>query len=86
MEHIKPINRPLDLALVISIYSGSKGVSVHKSVQARVHNKRREGEYSTLTIPCTNAPCKVGDINHQILLFCITTSRVTKDSMVLTAV
>ena len=46
---------------------------------AKVHNKTREGEYLTLTIPCTNGLCKVCAVNHQILSFCINTFRVPKD-------
>ena len=50
-------------------------------ILSRIHNKRREGEYPTLTTPCTNALHKICAINHWILLFCINTFRVTKDSM-----
>ena len=44
----------------------------------RVHNKRREGEYPTLTVPCTNTLYKVRAIKHWVLLLCF---KVTKDLM-----
>ena len=34
---------------------------------ARVHNRRREGEYPTLTVPCTSALLKVRAVNHRVL-------------------
>ena len=40
------------------------------------------GEYSTLTIPCTNALHEVHAVNHQVLSFYINTFRVTKDLMI----
>ena len=51
-------------------------------VISRVHNKRREGEYPTLTIPCTNALRKVPSVNHRVLLFCINTLRETKGALI----
>ena len=50
-------------------------------ILSRVHNKRREEEYPTLTIPCTNALCKVPSVNHQVLLFCINTLREAKGAL-----
>ena len=46
----------------------------------RVYNKRREGEYPTLTVPCT----KVLHKHRKPLgsLICINTFRVTKDFMI----
>ena len=49
---------------------------------SRVHNKRREGEYLTLTVLCTNALCKVRAVNHWVLSFCINTFSATKDLMI----
>ena len=49
---------------------------------SRVHNKRREGEYPTLTIPCTNALHKVPSVNHRVLSFCINTLRETKGVLI----
>ena len=48
----------------------------------RVHNKRREGEYPTITIPCTNVLRKVRSVNHRVLLFCINTFRETNDLLI----
>ena len=50
--------------------------------QQEVIIKRREGQYPTLTIPCTNALRKVHATTHQVLSFCINTFRVTKDLMI----
>ena len=49
---------------------------------SRAHNKRREEEYPTLTIPCTNALCKVPSVNHQVLSFYINTLRETKGALI----
>ena len=51
---------------------------------AKVYNKRREGEYLTLTItiPCTNVLRKVPSINHRVLSFCISTLRETKGVLI----
>ena len=51
-------------------------------VLPRVHNKRREGEYPTLTMPCTNALRKVPSVNHRVLSFCINTLRETKGTLI----
>ena len=51
-------------------------------ILSRVHNKRREGEYPTLTIPCTNALCKVPSVNHRVLSLCINTLRETKAALI----
>ena len=59
--------------------------SNHSSITtlaSRVHNKRREGEYPTLTIPCTNALLKVPSVNHRVLSFCINTLRETKGALI----
>ena len=50
------------------------GECIYNDIVARVHNKRKEGEYPTLTIPCTSTLCKVHDINHQVLSFTLTLS------------
>ena len=42
----------------------------------------REREYPTLTLPCTNALCKVWSIKHWVLLFCINTLTETKASLI----
>ena len=39
---------------------------------ARVHNKRKEGEYSTLTIPGTNALRKVPSVTIEFSRFVLT--------------
>ena len=52
------------------------------SMVSKVHNKRKEGEYSTLTIYCTNALRKVHMVNHQVFLFCINTFRITEDLII----
>ena len=56
-------------------------IAIHIAIYiiARLHNKRREEEYPTLTIPCTNILHKVHAVNHWILSFCINTFRVTED-------
>ena len=41
--------------------------------KARVHNKRRERECLTLTMPCTNALCKDCFIHHRVFVFYINT-------------
>ena len=46
------------------------------------HNKGREGEYPTLTIPCTNALRKVHAVSHWVISFCINTFKEAKDLMV----
>ena len=51
-------------------------------VVSRVHNKRREGEYAILTIPCTNTLLKVRTVNHRVLSFCINTFGATKDLII----
>ena len=51
-------------------------------IKPRVHNIRREGEYPTLTIPCTNALPKVWSGNHRVLSFCINVLRETKDLLI----
>ena len=51
-------------------------------IQARVHNKRREGEYSTFTIPCKNTLSKVRSVNHLVLSFFINILRETKGSLI----
>ena len=51
-------------------------------IVARVHDKRKDGEYLTLTISRTNALRKVHAINHQVLSFCVNTFRVIKDLMI----
>ena len=51
-------------------------------IKPRVHNKRRKGEYPTLTIPCTNALRKVPSVNHRVLSFCINTLRETKGTLI----
>ena len=38
-------------------------IPLHKLL-SRVHNKRSQGEYPTLTLPCTNALHKVCAVNH----------------------
>ena len=48
----------------------------------RVHNKRMEGEYSTLMMHCTNTLHEVCAVNHQVLSFYINNVGVVKDSMV----
>ena len=55
---------------------------VYLYIKSRVHNKRREGEYPTLTIPCTNALRKVPSVNHRVLSFCINTLRETKGALI----
>ena len=51
-------------------------------IASRVYNKRRKGEYPTLTIPCTNALHKVLSVNHRVLLFRINTLRETKGALI----
>ena len=79
------------LSYQVSLYSQYNGflVSIHRYIDTYIHkyitsgvyDKRREGEYPTLTISCTNALCKVLTIDHQVL-FCINTFRVTNDLMI----
>ena len=51
-------------------------------IVARVHVKRKDRQYLTLTISRTNALRKVHTINHRVLSFCANTFRVTKDLMI----
>ena len=51
-------------------------------ISRRVHNKRREGEYPTLTILHTSTLRKVRAVSHQVFLFCINTFSVAKDLMI----
>ena len=44
--------------------------------------KKSEGEYPTLTIPCTNALRKVRSVNYPVLWFCINTLREIKDALI----
>ena len=52
------------------------------SYQEFIIKEAAKGEYLTLTIPCTNALCKVWSVNHRVLSFCINTLIETKDSLI----
>ena len=49
---------------------------------SRGYDKRREGRYPALTIPCTNALRKICAVNYGVLSFFINGFRITKDLMI----
>ena len=62
--HAIAVTCAVTLTPAILIYAMTVNYESAIHVIARVYNKRREGEYPTLTILCTNALHKFRSVNH----------------------